>query len=111
NRRTCAQRARSAWLVEGATVWLLSRGQAQVWAQLVSGFDGGIPIRSFARMSSDRFQGRNGSMSFGTWLPASAQLCRYQLSHRRGLICPSLSVAKIEKRVAARRPLHRAPEP
>src|ERR1700674_1434573 len=83
----------------------------QFWDQLVSVFGSGEGRRSWARLSSDRFHGRKGSMSVGAWLPASAQLCRYHCSHSRGLSCPSWRVATSEKSVAARRPLHNAPEP
>jgi hypothetical protein len=42
--------------------------------QLVSGFCSDPDRHSFARLSSDRFHGRNSSMSFAACPPASAQL-------------------------------------
>ena len=44
-------------------------------------------------------------MSLGAWPLASAQLCKYHRSHSRGLICHSLSVAKMENSAAAKRPV------
>ena len=48
------------------------------------------------------------------WAPGprpERNFCRYHLNHSRGLICHSLSIARLPKSIAARRPLHRAPEP
>ena len=70
-----------------------------------------MPVRRSPRFCGDRLQGRNGCMSCGAFPPAVAQLSRYQRSQRRGLICHSFRVAKIENSMAAKRPLHSAPEP
>src|SRR5665213_860346 len=63
------------------------------------------------RVSTDIFQGKNGSMSDGAWPPFSAQLSRYHVSQVRTLSFARLNVANREKSVAASRPLHNAPEP
>src|SRR5580700_10595645 len=64
-----------------------------------------------ARCSGDRFQGRNELMSAGTRPPASAQLRKYHDSQRRGFSFHSAKVAKRENSIAAKRPLHNAPDP
>ena len=66
---------------------------------------------SSARRLVVRFQGRNGSMSFGTRLPAAAQLSRYQESQRRGLMFHCFNVATIENMAAVRQTLQSEPEP
>ena len=57
-------------------------------------------------------QGRiEAEMSAGARPPAAAQASRNHVSQSRGLSFHRLSVAKIEKSIAASRPLHSAPEP
>jgi hypothetical protein len=68
-------------------------------------------IASSRHFSSDIFQGKNGSMSAGTWPPFSEQLSKYQVSQVRMLILAIVKVADREKSIAASRPLHIAPEP
>src|SRR3954453_1933386 len=63
------------------------------------------------RFSSDIFQGKNGSMSDGTWPPFCAPLSRNPVSPVRMLILAMVKVANREKSIAASRPLHNAPEP
>ncbi len=50
-------------------------------------------------------------MSSGAFPPAAAQLSKYHVSHSRGLIFQWASVANSENIVAAKRPLHKEPEP
>src|SRR4051795_7031655 len=63
------------------------------------------------RLSSDIFQGKNRSMSDGTWPPFSAQLSTYWVSQVRILSLAIANVANRKKSIAASRPLHNAPEP
>src|SRR3954465_6791804 len=86
-----------------ATSGLIARGEGQ---ELSSG------SRAISRrFSSDIFQGKNGLMSDGTWPPFCAQLSRNHVSPLRMLILARVNVANSEKRIAASRPLHNAPEP
>src|SRR5262245_28936236 len=73
-----------------------------------------VSLRSRAiprHFSSVIFQGKNRSISSGTWPPFWAQLSRNQVSHLRQLIFTIFRVASREKSIAAKRPLHNAPRP
>ena len=74
---------------------------------------GGVVVRSAnaACRSGERFHGKNGWMSSGAFPPAAAQLSKYHVSHKRGLIFQWASVANSENIAAASRPLQRDPEP
>ena len=57
------------------------------------------------------FHGRNIEISQGARPPAAAQASKNHISHRRGFSSHRSSVAKIEKSIAAKRPLHSDAEP
>ena len=57
------------------------------------------------------FQGKKVAGLSGTLPPFAAQTSKYQVSHFRGLIFQSNSVAKIENIITAKRPAHSAPLP
>jgi hypothetical protein len=70
--------------------------------QEVSVVDGDVACSAnSARRSEERFQGRNGRMSWGALPPAAAQLAKYHVSHNRGLIFQCASVANSENIIAA----------
>ena len=80
--------------------------------QEVSAVDGDAACSAnAARRSGERFQGKNCWMSSGDLPPTAAQLAKYHVSHKRGLICQCASVANSENIVAASRPLHNEPDP
>src|SRR5208282_309619 len=88
------------------------KNKGREWRQEVLSGEGvvfGTP--SANRRSSERFQGRNGWISSGAFPPAAAQPSKYHISHRRGLSFQRTSVAKSENIIAAKRPLHKEPEP
>jgi len=70
-----------------------------------------VEFRNSDRRSGDKFQGKNSATSTGALPPEFAHASKYQFSHRRGLIFQSVSVAKIENSIIARRPDHSAPLP
>jgi len=68
-------------------------------------------VVSWARRWAVRFQGRNRSKSFGTRLPAAAQLSRHHEIQQRGFKRHCFSVATIENMAAVRQTPQREPEP
>src|SRR5271168_3839373 len=99
------------WIDFGKRSWFCSDGQELFRHSAGACVGDGRVAANECRCSADRFQGRNGSMSAGALPPASAQLCKYHVSHKRGLSFPKRNVANSENSMAAKRPLHNAPEP
>lgn len=84
--------------VEGLRREVDSGVVGRLWRRKLTAFGGRVP-------------GEEGATFEGALPPASAQLCRCQLSHSRGFRPLRVSVAMIEKCIVAKRPLHRDPEP
>src|SRR3989304_4203301 len=70
---------------EGREFLPVARGRGDERGQEVSWAQGAVArAASVQRRSSERFQGKNGSISSGAFPPAAAQLSKYHVSHTPG---------------------------